>query len=132
MRRLHSGLRGDSADTDDADKRADVDLLGRAGRRLPFSDRTLYGLFSKKITRASVWASFAVGTGITVVNFFFPFVQGAASATVGGAIAILSSFVVCLLVSLFTSKMDRAYVDRAFSCYDEPVTAESKEVLTEE
>jgi len=94
----------------------------------------LYGLFFKKATKASVWASFVVGVGITVVNLFVPFINSPASSIVAGAIAIMSSFVVVPLVSLFTKKPDPKQVEWAFSCYDKQVetTAESVLVDTEE
>ena len=88
----------------------------------------LYGLFWKGTTKASVWASFIVGIGVTVWNFFFPF----AEPTMAGAIAILSSLVVVPLVSFVTPKMDRALVDEMFLCYDETVTVAHKLALEEE
>ncbi len=88
----------------------------------------LYGLFWKGTTKASVWASFVVGIGITVLNFFHPF----AAPTMAGAIAIMSSLIVVPLVSLVTPKMERALVDEMFVCYDETVTVAQKLVLEEE
>ena len=45
----------------------------------------LYGLFWKKATKASVWASFVVGVGITVANFFLEFTTPIA----GGALSLI-------------------------------------------
>lgn len=80
----------------------------------------LYGLYSKKATKTSVWASFAVGVGIMVLNLFVPFTNDTASTTVAGAVSIMSSFVTVPLVSLFTKKPDPKHVEWAFSCYDKP------------
>ena len=80
----------------------------------------LYGLFFKKATKVSVWASFVVGVGIMVWNLFMPFINAPTSTIVAGAIAIMSSFVVVPLVSLFTKKLDPKHVEWAFSCFGKP------------
>ena len=90
-----------------------------------------YGLFSKKITKASVWASFITGTGITVVHMFlfslnlFPDLvskvteinSGILSPINAGAFAMLVSLVIVPVVSLFTPKMERKTLDEIFLCY---------------
>lgn len=91
----------------------------------------MYGLFSKRITRAGVWASFAVGIGITIFNLFVPLTGGPESSIVAGALAIVSSLVVCPIVSLFTKKMDGGYVDSVFSCFEKKVSASSRQVLVD-
>ncbi len=88
----------------------------------------VYGLFWKKTTRAGVWATMISGVLIVVVNYFFNFV----SPLWGGSIAILMSLVTCPVVSLFTPKISKDYVDIVFSCYDEKVTSDMKSVLVEE
>ena len=87
----------------------------------------MFGLFWKGVTRASVWACFAVGIGITVSNLFLSF----ATPTMAGAIAIVSSLIVCPVVSLITPKMDTAHVDAAFACYEEKVTVPVRQTLAE-
>jgi len=87
----------------------------------------LYGLFWKGVTKASVWASFAVGIGITVSNLFLKF----AAPTTAGAIAILSSLLVVPVVSWVTPKLPAAHVEKTFSCYDEKVSVPHMEVLTD-
>ncbi|MBP0963606.1 MAG: sodium:solute symporter, partial [Oscillospiraceae bacterium] len=87
----------------------------------------LYGLIWKKVTKASVWACFAVGIGITVSNLFLGF----ASPTMAGAIAIISSLIVCPVVNWITPKMDTAHVDAAFACYEERVTVPLRQTLAE-
>ncbi|MCI8624378.1 MAG: sodium:solute symporter [Provencibacterium sp.] len=87
----------------------------------------LFGLFWKGTTRASVWACFASGILINVWNTLFPF----AAPTMAGAISIVASLIIVPAVSLFTPKMDAKYLQDAFSCYEEEVTAPHKFVLDE-
>ena len=61
-----------------------------------------WGLFSGKISKASVWVSFILGVGLTTSNMFIGFI---ASPINCGAIAMLLSLVVVPLVSLFTPKV---------------------------
>ncbi len=90
----------------------------------------LYGLFFKKATKTSVWASFVVGVGIMVLNLFMPFTATSASSIVAGAIAIMSSFVVVPLVSLFTKKLDPKHVEWVFSCLDNPSQRSAEAAVT--
>ena len=59
----------------------------------------IWGLYSNRISRAAVWASFAVGVGLTVSNMFIGFIASPVNA---GAIAMLLSLVIVPLVSLVT------------------------------
>lgn len=59
----------------------------------------LWGLYSNRISRASVWASFIVGVGMTTANMFIGFIQSPVNC---GAIAMLLSLVVVPLVSAVT------------------------------
>ena len=88
----------------------------------------LYSLYSKKITRASVWASFAVGVGITVTNMIFGYIASPINA---GAIAMVLSLIVVPLVSLITPKMPKAETDSIFDCFLETVTVSKKRSLDE-
>lgn len=58
-----------------------------------------WGLFSGHISKASVWASFIVGVGLTVSNMFFGFIDSPINC---GALAMLLSLAIVPLVSLFT------------------------------
>lgn len=89
----------------------------------------LYGLYSKKITKAAVWASFVVGVGITVANMFIKFIASPINA---GAAAMVAGLIVVPVVSLITPKMKKETVEEIFTCYDEKVTVEKKMVLKEE
>ncbi len=75
----------------------------------------MLGLYWRWATTAAVWACFAWGVGITVLNMLLgnPF-----SPINCGAIAMLGGFPVVLLVSLFTPQLPRADVARMFQCYE--------------
>lgn len=87
----------------------------------------IYGLFWKKATKASVWASFVTGIGISVWNLVFPFT----APTTAGAIAIIASLIVVPIVSFVTPKLSQEHVESAFSCYDEKIAAPHKFVLSQ-
>ncbi len=87
----------------------------------------LFGLFWKGTTKAGVWAAMIFGIAFVSINAFTHMMD----ATVCGAVAILSSFVIVPLVSLITPKMNRTTVDAAFSCYDVPAVVSSKHALSE-
>ncbi len=85
----------------------------------------IYGLYWKKTTKASVWASFIVGIGITVANMLIGFT----SPITSGALAMLASLVVVPLVSLFTPKLTVESTDAIFECYTETVIVSKKKSL---
>lgn len=88
----------------------------------------MYGLYSKKITKASVWVSFIIGVGFTVANMFLKLIASPINA---GAITMAASLVIVPLVSLITPKMKKEYVDEIFACYDQKVTVTEKTSLGE-
>lgn len=59
----------------------------------------LWGLYSNRISRAAVWASFILGVGLTTANMFIGFIASPVNA---GAIAMLLSLLIVPLVSLVT------------------------------
>ena len=71
--------------------------------------------FKKGITRASVWASFIVGAGFTVLNMFCHFIESPINA---GAAAMIAGLIVVPIVSLVTKKPDQTKVNEIFRCYD--------------
>lgn len=89
----------------------------------------LYGLYWKGVTKAAVWASFACGVGITVLNMFFKFIASPINA---GAVAMIAGLVVVPLVSLVMPKMKKEKTEELFACYEEKVVVEQKLVLTDE
>ena len=89
----------------------------------------LYGLFWKRTTRASVWACFIVGVGITVANMFIKFIASPINA---GAAAMIAGLVVVPIVSLITPVPDKKSVDEVFACYEEQVPVKRKVALPDE
>ena len=88
----------------------------------------LYGLYSKKITKAAVAACFISGVGLTVAHmFYFTFgkhtleIGGLAihSAINAGAITMIFGLILVPVVSLFTrnKKEDQEYYNEVFECY---------------
>ena len=88
----------------------------------------MYGLYSKKITKASVWASYIVGVGFTVLNIFHPIIASPINA---GAATMIAGLIVVPIVSLVTPKPDAAKIDEIFSCYDQTVVVKETENLGE-
>ena len=88
----------------------------------------LYGLYWKGVTKASVWASFACGVGITVANMFFKFIESPINA---GAFAMVTGLIIVPIVSLITPKMKNEEVDSIFACLEETVTVRRKRSIEE-
>ena len=88
----------------------------------------MYGLYSKKITRAAVWVSYIAGVGITVLNMFLKFIKSPINA---GAFTMLAGLILVPLVSLVTPKLKEDFVDRIFECYNEEVKVHKKSSLEE-
>lgn len=88
----------------------------------------LYGLYSRRITKAAVWASFACGVGLTVSNMYLKFIASPINA---GAIAMILGLIIVPIVSLVTPKMKKETVEEIFSCYNEKVEVAEKFVLTD-
>lgn len=86
----------------------------------------LYGLYWKGVTRASVWASFIVGVGLTVSNMFLKYIASPINA---GAIAMIAGLIVVPVVSVLSPKMSKTRVEEIFSCYEERVTITKKRSL---
>ena len=84
----------------------------------------LFGLYWKKATKASVWCSFGFSTVVMLANIFakplFPAILQ--SPINAGAFCMIAGLIIVPVVSLITPKMDKAYVDQVFSCYDRQVT----------
>ncbi|MDD6049809.1 MAG: sodium:solute symporter [Clostridiales bacterium] len=84
----------------------------------------LYGLYWKKATRASVWCSFLFSTVVMLANILWrPLFPALLQSPINaGAFCMLAGLVIVPVVSLVTPKMDKAYVDKVFSCYHRQVT----------
>ena len=74
----------------------------------------MLGLYWRGVTTASVWACFAWGVGITVINMLL---GNPINPINCGAIAMVGGFPVVWLVSLLTPKMKRNEVEQIFKCY---------------
>ena len=113
----------------------------------------LYGLYSKKVTKASVWASFAVGVIISIFSFVMSITKGTfmtatfpsgetlnfANAVVMGAIAMVAGLIIVPLVSLCTYKyevkkgiLDVEKTERMFDCFKGKVVVSKTSSLGEE
>ena len=98
----------------------------------------LYGLYWKRTTSASVWASFIVGVGVmcgcmyctfTGKTFISPYFTSPINA---GMLAMLLGLVVVPVVSLCSRQNRKAEVDEMFSCYSNTVTVRATDALSEE
>lgn len=94
----------------------------------------LWGLYGKRITKASVWVSFGMGVILTMSHMlifsFFPahfsgLVRWATSLPLNlaspinaGAVLMLLSIIVTPLVSLFTKPCEKKVVDHAFAAFE--------------
>jgi len=88
----------------------------------------MYGLFSRKVTKAAVWASFITGIGITVIHMFifslgfFPEATKAAASLPlnmaspinAGAIAMIVGIIIVPVVSAFTKVKNPEKVEEIF------------------
>ncbi|MBO5610513.1 MAG: sodium/solute symporter [Eubacterium sp.] len=86
----------------------------------------MYGLYSKKITKASVWASYIFGVGFTVLNIFHPIIASPINA---GAATMIGGLILVPIVSAITPKPDQDKVGEIFECYEKTVTVPEKENL---
>ncbi len=94
----------------------------------------LYGLYSKKITKPAVWASFIGGISIVIVHMvlfslnFFPALEtkvkdlhwkvNVLSPINAGACAMLLGLIIVPIVSAFTKVKDKEHVEQVFECYN--------------
>ncbi len=86
----------------------------------------LYGLYSKRISKASVWVSFAVGVGTMLIQLLISMklitVSGIfavifANSLYSGVFAMLMGIILVPIVSLFTRKFIPKNTDDIFACY---------------
>ena len=98
----------------------------------------LYGLYWKRTTPASVWASFITGVGVmcgcmyctfTGKTFISPYFTSPINA---GMLAMLLGLVIVPMVSFCSRLKQKAEVEEMFGCYDNTVTVRAAEALAEE
>lgn len=75
----------------------------------------MLGLYWKGVTRLSVWACFIWGVGLTVVNMLMG--NTILNPIDCGAVAMVGGFLIVIIVSLITPKMNRDVVNKIFACY---------------
>ncbi len=92
----------------------------------------LYGLYWKKATAASCWASFLFSTLVMLANVvakpLFPAILQ--SPINAGAFCMIAGLIIVPVVSAFTKKPDGGHIQQVFSCYDAPVTVTAKHSLS--
>ena len=95
----------------------------------------LWGLYSKKITKSAVWASFVTGVGIMLANMActfagVTFISAYFSSPINaGVLSMVTGLIIVPVVSLFTKKMDSRMVDDMFECYDRTITVRASTSL---
>ena len=98
----------------------------------------LYGLYWKRTTAASVWASFAAGVAVmcgcmfctfTGRVFISPFFTSPINA---GVLAMVLGLVIVPLVSLCSRMSHKAEVEKMFACYETTVTVRATTALVDE
>ncbi len=100
----------------------------------------MYGLYSKKITRAACLTSFIFGVGVEVAQLVQMFAgldwSGIPvislifrNSLYSGVFAMLGGLILVPLVSLITKKCDKTTVDEIFACYNEHVTVPVTDTL---
>ena len=101
----------------------------------------LFGLYWKKTTRGAVWASFAFGIAVTIVQLLVSFGVITFSGTIlsylfassirSGVLAMVGGLIIVPIVSFVTPKMSDAEVAEKFAGYDKKVLVSVKETLEE-
>ncbi len=100
----------------------------------------LYGLYSKKVSRASVAVCFVYGVGLEVLQLLFMlnviplpadgFIHFVfQNSLYSGVFAMVGGLILAPIVSLFTKKQDKAEVDAIFSCYERKVLVNATDAL---
>lgn len=91
----------------------------------------LYSLYWKKTTKTACYASFLFGTVLMIIDMvhkaWLPaFMQSPINC---GVMAMLAGLVIVPIVSLFTKKPDKDYVESTFACYNKSTVVEQKTAL---
>ena len=98
----------------------------------------LYGLYWKRTTKASVWASFIAGIAVmcacmyctfTGQTFISPFLSSPINA---GVLVMVLGLVLVPVVSLFGKPGNKSEVDQMFKCYERTVTVRAISSLEDE
>ncbi len=101
----------------------------------------MYGLYSKRITRSSVYVCFCFAIIVTVIQllctfgvikFTTPFLAYMFKSSINsGVLSMVGGLIIVPIVSLFTPKLDDSLLDKMFTCYERKVLVPVKETLEE-
>ena len=93
----------------------------------------LYGLYWKRATAASVWASFGFSVVVMLANIFVPDVFPALlkSPINAGVFCMMAGLVIVPAVSLISKPPRKEHVDKVFSCYDKKVVVSVTDAIGE-
>ncbi|MCL2058683.1 MAG: sodium:solute symporter [Oscillospiraceae bacterium] len=91
----------------------------------------LFGLYWKRVSKASIWCNFIFSTALMTLNIFFrgSFPAILQSPINAGAFTMLAGFIIVPAVSMFTKAPAKESVDACFSCYDQMVSIKIREAL---
>ena len=93
----------------------------------------LYGLYWKRATKLSVWASMVFSSVVMLANIFwksaFPTLRQ--SPINAGVFCMLVGLVIVPVVSLVSKPPEKEYVDKVFSCYDKKVVVSVTDAIGE-
>ena len=80
----------------------------------------LFGLYWKRATAASVWASMGFSTVVMVANIFWgKYFPGLIQSPINcGAFCMLAGLIIVPVVSLLTKPPKKEHVEQVFSCYN--------------
>jgi len=94
----------------------------------------LYGLYWKRATAGSCWASFVFSTVVMILNIFFraSFPKMLQSPINAGAFCMIAGLVIVPIVSAFTKAPDKPHIEDVFFCYERRVTVRAKEAIGDE
>ena len=93
----------------------------------------LYGLYWKRATAASVWASFGFSVVVMTANILAPSIFPAIiqSPINCGVFCMLSGLIIVPVVSLVTRPPEKEHIQQVFSCYDKKVVVSVTDAIGE-
>ncbi len=93
----------------------------------------LFGLYWKRATAASVWASFAFSVVVMLANIFVPdvFPELLKSPINAGVFCMITGLVIVPAVSLISKPPRKEYVEKVFACYDKKVVVSVTDAIGE-
>ena len=93
----------------------------------------LYGLYWKRATKLSVWASMVFSSVVMLANIFWKsaFPALLQSPINAGVFCMLAGLVIVPVVSLLSTPPKKEYVEKVFSCYREKVVVYATDAIGE-